>query len=599
MFKLFKHRNPFVYIFLGIYLTLIAVIITESCLSSSVTGSQSNLIAQIMAIFVNEKAGPQSVEVLKPIEISNIKDSSYLGKDENDISLIAEGTTTLLSIDIQYPEKKNQDDEYDKNYVINRDNENKDDYQLVLASSLNKNIYTINIRIVAGAPLEETQIFNIQVSDNIEYEYKFKIVELAKPGENDYEAKLDKTTLKIGETTQINTKLVGDSRTDAYLRRYFDITKIEHSSSNESVATIDQYGVIRAIGNGYAVINYGKYQFDINVTNESMIIPATNVLSLDATKTTISTLDYDYVFDQEDASLYSAIIYPHFSNDELIDKGVTYILEDNDLNAKIAPFKYDEEGYPIYQDDEGKDCVRVCGYRKKGEVTLTAIANYDSTITESIVLTIGAAQPVEMKLNISDAKMILDTQKIISATFTPINTQNTALNVTCNDEEAFRISNNNSSSITIIANKVGNFTLTISSVANPDIKQTINIEIEAKQLINDLNFDDFHSFIRKFAGHLSLFLVTAIFGFLFFYTFFKEEKHKYIFGLPITLLLGFMVAGISEWIQYYVPTRSGLFSDVLIDFLGYSVGTILSLLIYLIIYFIIRYIVKKKNSKEN
>ena len=152
----------------------------------------------------------------------------------------------------------------------------------------------------------------------------------------------------------------------------------------------------------------------------------------------------------------------------------------------------------------------------------------------------------------------------------------------------------NSSSVTITALKEGNYSLTIKSLSNESISKVINFKITAKQTINENNFADFHQFMRKFAGHGTVFLITAIFGFLFFYSYFEVEKEKHMFGLTASLLIGFIVAGLSELIQKLVPGRYGSWDDIGIDYLGYVLGTLITLGIYLIIYF-----VKKTKRKKD
>ena len=113
----------------------------------------------------------------------------------------------------------------------------------------------------------------------------------------------------------------------------------------------------------------------------------------------------------------------------------------------------------------------------------------------------------------------------------------------------------------------------------------------AKQAINDDNYSDFHSFIRKSAGHFALFGITAVFGLIFFYTYF-EDKKKIWMGLVISISIGLFIAALSELIQYNIPTRGGSFKDVGIDFVGYIIGTIITLGVILIITAI-----KKRNKK--
>ena len=594
-----KHRRPKVYIFLGLFISTIVFVLVESCLPSSISGAQSNFFAKIYAFFINTATGPQETEIVKPKEILNVRDSSYLGKDNEGNSKIAIGTTTLLSIDIQYPEKKNVDDTLDRTYTIENVLGNKDDYNLVLSSSLNKLVYTINIRIVTDKNIsgQESDLykFNVKVSDNLTYPYSFRIVDLETP--TSFLATIDKTNLKIGETAQINTQLTGENRTDTYLRRYFDTAKIVSSSSNNNVATIDKYGVVHAVASGGATITYGNYSFNVHVNNESIVNPVSNTITLTSSKSQVSSLDYDYVFETgEDSDNYSTLIYPSFSDTSLEDKSVSYYL-DSKLKAKIAPYKYDDQGYPIYKDDNGKDCVRLCGYREKGTVKLTCVSNANNDIKSSIEIEVGEAAAEQMIVNLQDNfEIVMGDQKVITASFSPKNTKNTAIKVTCSDESALQISNNNTASVTISAKKEGQYTLTISSISNPSLTKTVSFEIKAKQTINPNNFADFATFVRKYGGHMIIYLIMAVFGFLFFYSYFEEEKQKYMFGLPASLTIGFVVAGLTELIQLFVPSRGGQWKDVGIDYLGFTIGTVTTLIIYLIVYFIKRAIKKKKNS---
>ena len=587
-----KNRKPKVYIFLAIFALLSTFIIVESCLDSSLSGWQSELFARISAIFINNATGPQATKVHKPLSIEKKSDSSRLGQNEEGNSKIAIGTTTLLQLEVTYPEKDNKDDEYDKNYVITDISGNKNDYNLVLDSSLNLTKYTLNIRIVANNLTNDLYQFNVTVADTKTYEYKFHIVDLEAPTQ--YEAKLEKTNLKIGETTTINAKITREGNTDAYWKRYYDISKISRSSDDPSIATIDEYGVIHALSTGSTTINYGTYHFNVSVNDQSITKPVTNSITLNSSKEAVSLLDYDYVYEEnEDKDTYSALIYSNFADTSLEDQSVSWSISDN-LKAKLGPYKYDEDGYPLYHDDDNKPCVRVSGYRKDGNVTLTCLSNVDNNIKQTLNINVTGATATDMSVNIADNfEFIMGAQKVIKGTFTPKNTYNTKINVTCNDAEAIKITNNNSSSVTITALKVGNFTLTIKSLSNESLTKTISFKITAKQTINENNFADFHQFMRKFAGHGSLFLLTAIFGFLFFYSYFENEKEKHMFGLTASLLIGFLVAGLSELIQYFVPTRYGSWKDIGIDFLGYVLGTLITLGIYLIVYFI-----KKRKRKE-
>ena len=308
-----------------------------------------------------------------------------------------------------------------------------------------------------------------------------------------------------------------------------------------------------------------------------------------------SVLDYDYVFNVDDNSNdYSSLIVATHSNNELLDKSISFELSD-DIKAKLAPYKYDEDGYPIYYDDNNNPCVRVCGYRQKGDVILNAYSNMDNNITSNKTFSVGEALAESMNVNVNNNVEIITNDQIrISATFSPKNTFNTAIRVTTSDDNIASISSNNTSSPIITGNAQGECMITITSLSNESLNKTFNLKVKIKKAIDDDNFTDFASFMRKFAGHFSLFLLTAVFAMIFYYTYIDDFKKLWLTSL-LTLGSGFITAGISELIQLFVPTRSGVWLDVGIDFLGFIIGAGITLLIILLIRFIVN---KKKAKKE-
>ena len=568
-----KHRKPIVYISLGIYAFLIALIIFESCLPSGLSGERSNLFAQISAWFINETTDPITPKSIDPVEILDITDTTYLGQDENGVSNIVQGTTTLVSIPFKYPTKKDGYDEYNYKYTLDYKVGNKDDYNVVLSSRTGSdNMYIVDMRVVASEMTSDLYQIDVNIGA-LKYEYKFHIIPLGVP--TNYESRISKNTLKIGEAIKVDTKLLDDSRSDTYLRRYLDESKLERGSLNDEIALIDEYGVIHAKGAGTTSITYGKYSFDITVSNESITKPVINSISLDKTAHQPSLLDYDYIFnDEDDINDYSTVIYASYEDTTLEDQSVTWISSDNQ-KVKLAPYKYDNDGYPVYIDELNRPCVRVSGYRKKGDVTITCLSNADNSIKETTTLTVGEALPTEMTINITnDLSLNVNEQKVINATFTPKNVNNRNIHIDVDDSNKVSISNNDTSSVTITGLKVGKVHITITSLANNTLKKEFNVSFNAKDKINEDNYEDFHGFMRKAAGHFFLFLVTALVGTLFFYTYIDNNKYLWVTILA-SLLTGVLAASISELIQYFIPSRGGVIADVGIDSLGYLIGTAL------------------------
>ena len=595
----FKHRKPKLYVYFGFYVALVLLIIVESCMGSSLSGSQSGFFAQISSWFVNLIKGPQVVQVLDPSEIGTVTDSSVLGTDEDGYAHIALGTTTLHSIEVKYPAKANKDDTFNKEYTIEHIEGNQDDYAIVSNSQVFDTTIKLNVRVVANKKTSDSYKFDVKLANNVKHTYKFKIVDLAKP--TSFDAKLDVRNIKIGESTTIDTKLTGtDTRGDRYYKRYYDLSLIERSSSNPAVANIDQYGVIHGLSQGSATIHYGNKDFTVNVSNEHIAVPTTNSITISKSgMTNPNLLDYDYVYEpNETSNLYSVVLKANFQDSSLEDKSVSWTI-DTLLKAKLGPYKYDDNGYPIYKDDNGTPACRISGYREKGNVRVTCVSNADNSVSSYIDLSVGEAVASDFTLNYQTLSMSLGEQKIISVAlegFTPKNVNNKAIGITCSDNEAFTFTNNNTADVTLLANKVGNFTLVIKSLSNESFSKELQVTVTAKQAINEYNFSDFHDFIRKFSGHMLLFLVTTMFGFLFFYEYFDDKKQRFLFALCFALGISLIVAGLSELIQLFVPTRSGTFMDVGIDFLGAVIGMIIVSAIYWLIYWIKS--LKKKNHPE-
>lgn len=590
-----KRRKPVVYISLTLYALLSTFIIIESCIEGGLSSTQSHLFANIAAFIVNMVEGPQVPETIKPTSVKEFSNSAVLGKDDKGNTQIALGTTTLVSYEVTYPTKEKKD-VYDYTYSIEKVDGVKDDYNVIASTRNSGGKFYIDVRIVANAMNSDYYLLNLRVADELTYACPFNIVSL--PAPKTFTAKETTYTLKQGETKQVNIRLDDPKRTDTDLRRYYDQTLLSHTSSDASIATIDEYGVIHGHHQGHTTVYYGEQSIEVTVSEESIVKPATNTLHISKSESSKdpSLLDYDFVFAKdENPDHYSALLYASFEDETLEDQSVTWMSSDP-LSVKLAPYAYDEEGFPIYHDEDGKPCVRACGYRTNKDTTITCISNADPSIQSTYPLSISEAKPISMKLNIAGpVELELGKQTTITSKFTPQNTFNAAIHVET-DGDVLSIKNNDSTSVTLLSQKEGKTHVVVTSVANPTLKAEFDVNVKAPQAIDDHNYEEFHQSFRKFLGHFLLFAVTAVAGFVFFFTFFDTLKLRMALGLPITLGSGLFIAGLSEIIQYYVPQRSGTWMDVGIDFSGYLAGTLICLAIFGLIMLIVKK--KKKNQDE-
>ena len=94
-----------------------------------------------------------------------------------------------------------------------------------------------------------------------------------------------------------------------------------------------------------------------------------------------------------------------------------------------------------------------------------------------------------------------------------------------------------------------------------------------KDAINESNIGTFTQVIRKVVGHFGLFVLSGFFTSLAIHLgSYYLKKYQWLYGFAFTLFFGLFLAGLTELIQSFIPTRSGEIRDVLIDFSGFIVG---------------------------
>ena len=108
----------------------------------------------------------------------------------------------------------------------------------------------------------------------------------------------------------------------------------------------------------------------------------------------------------------------------------------------------------------------------------------------------------------------------------------------------------------------------------------IKIKVLRQNFIEKNN--DFFFKIRKSIGHFGAFLVLGFFST--FAWFFIFKKKRIYLSIPISLALGFIVAGLTEFIQFFVPGRTGIFDDVLLDYYGFLSSSIVISFIFMTIF---------------
>lgn len=582
-----KNRKPSVYVYLTLYAFLGVLIIAESCFPSSSSGAQSNLFSRVMAEVVNFFSPPDVGKVIEPQALQLKGDSSFLTPVDG-IPQIALGTTSRVDFQFTYPAKDDAKDSYDKAFTVTALN-GKEGTDFALTRNFDSTNATVYVRINAKKSADTPFKIQVKGGGDCTATYDFKIVDL--PAPTSYAlTPFSSSTIELGKSARFELTLTdprtgiaeSEKKNDHELRRYFDPSKLAHTSSDPSVLQVDEFGVVHPLKTGKATASYGQYsqEFQILPQASSTIVPALNSLSLNASQSGVSLMDYDFFSSAEAPVLYeqySTAVHASFStlpSDSSLSFAIT---SGNALSAKIIPYRYERDsGKESWVDENGFPACRVQGYRVAGAITLSATCNANPEVKANLTLNVAGAlaKTATFYLGATEAKDLaldVNAQLILTASFFPANTANTALHAVSDSPAILALTGDGTNTIVLTALKKGSATVHVNSLSNASLTSDFMITVTESGVISDANFNEFAQFMRKAAGHFGLFFVTALLGFLFFHAYIAESKRDYL-GFLGGGFIGFLLAGFSELIQYFVPGRTASWSDVGIDVLGYLLG---------------------------
>ncbi len=130
------------------------------------------------------------------------------------------------------------------------------------------------------------------------------------------------------------------------------------------------------------------------------------------------------------------------------------------------------------------------------------------------------------------------------------------------------------------------------------IEFDVNITINKRPFITDMK--SFFLKVRKALGHFGAFAVVGLLGAITWFLWLRGKKWFPV-GVFANFALGFGLSWLTEDIQKYVPGRCGLWSDVWLDFAGFSLLagiTTLTIVIVWLTRLIIRLVKKKKANQQ-
>ncbi|MCI2111509.1 MAG: VanZ family protein [Bacilli bacterium] len=569
-----SQRKASFWAFLAFYAFFGAFILVQSCLPGDISSSQSELVAQAVAFFVNLGSGNATAEVIEPTAIA-LKDgvegdTTYLPSIDG-VPQIAVGTTTRLWFEVSYP--------YGKIGVEDGT------FEVTAAKGGDSFAYSVDtgnhvVRIVPSSPCEGAEI-KIVAGKLPPYFYAFDAVAL--PAPDDYAVDFPATSLRVNETMEVTVGPGESSQIDmTKFLRYYDPTLLEHSSGDERVATIDEYGNVRAVGEGSSLLRVGDKTCRLTVAG-ALPSPGGASLGIEKTSGEVRLLDYG-----EDAAKYGASFAARVSGlAEGADPSVRWWLTGNEygLKARIV--------------SAGDSVCHIQGYREKGAFIVHAALRAEPSAEAAIEAETSEIVPSSMSLLYATSTGEAQSFRALPSSIRVEKTTSVYLkgdfggtaptdsNLTVDDLEGdVLVYGENTSSLTLSFPATGDYSLTVRSEADPSLSVSFSVMV-SPATVSPENAS-FHIWVRKNIGHLGLFLCLGVFGCLFWHSFFEGPFRKEWWKFALTNLgIGFLTALTSEAVQL-IPSleRGARWMDVGIDMAGFSIGFVVAFLVFLALFLV-------------
>ncbi len=554
----------------GIFLSL--VILVNSCLPSSTSG----LISSFFFVNIEDALNPGKSAPTEPVTGADLvfatKNSykwNYVnGYQEDEIPL---GCTKKLVFNIAPSTATN------KNYS----------YKLIGATSSQVAV----TRDGTNLYIQPNELVNFSIecttADGSFTKTKdFKTVELVAP-----QGFLADESIKLvmGKSKQISLSyddvfLTKDGKQETLMpERYYDVSKLTFTPMDNNIISVNEYGYItsKQVGSTTITVSNGELTKTINVevkANEDTIVEPTS-FEIAADKLNIGLLDMDNDRSPAEGEVYHAHIVVDWWENVPTDDSIYYISSDP-LTAMV--------------DSEGN----VRGYRKSGEVTITAYSVRNPELHKSLTF---VSSPVMMTdFDIKNKGTSLEAiakgqNRDISFTVSPSKATNIAFECK-SDNESILVATSKGRTVNLSGVTPGKTTFKVWPKDNPDLVKTYEIEVRPYSVQDDPNYNEEHSSFRKSWGHFAAFLIDGVLLTVGLVLLFGEVKYLQYFLYIISLTFGVSLAGLTEFIQKLMPTRNGNMNDVLIDSGGYFIGVLSVLAIFMVIA-LVKFFVKRKKKK--
>ena len=529
-------------LFLLITLVINIVTILQSALpgnlSSAESGRITTLFVQIGNLFTKEK-----VEIIKPV------------------SLTLEETTPLV-----YGESRRITPIFEPSDTTNKTLkwESSDESTIKVTSG--------GVMVAEGELNKPVTIKATSIADPTIYA-EIEVIIRENPTPTNFVLSVTKSTQLAGLTSKISISNIEP--------RFADVNKIKYEVS-EPFASIDKEGIVRSSEPG--LIKVTAYTEEDPIENN---VPFSETLEIEFLPNDDPIIEPEEITINGPTSgdIYSYVkLEASFGGVIPSDEAITW----STLNNYIGDISFvnDEEMSPLPSD--GKS-VYIYGRKFAGTTTIRATSNYDPSIYKDFKITFKEVLPLSLHIKINETIITLGKSQTLNVDFGEILPTVREVKFTRSNEKVVIIENKGDYAI-MKAVGVGTVNVSVTSVANPELKEMVRVTITS---LSEEQVDDMHAFLRKAFGHFSLYLINAIFSMLAIWYFFNitENKLAAIFGSGFGVFMAFF----TEFIQTFIPARAGLIQDGIINFSGFLLGII----IFYTVKALYNYYLKRKLDKKD
>lgn len=552
------------WVFLAISILLNSFVVFYSCLDGPTTNRWNKFFTQIYTNIINGITHKETINVpLNGINVrlSSAEENKYNAIPGYKLKEIPLGSAKEIRCDFTPNDASDQAIKY----VANPSDHVRLDQNGAVLSVVGLKKGTVNI---SGISSDGNFISSLTVD----------VIDRVTP--KSFKVSLPKTEIPIGEYATFQFDIDGGplGHNELINSRYYNTKNLVFSSSDESIAKVDNNGVIHSINPGNAQITVSNND-DIEEVFPITILPG----SIPPLYDDLHIVGDDFCYENEMILDQSTGKNRHllkiFDGETELDSS-DFIFESSDeLSVMVDRFG------------------NVRGFRKlvTDDINVTIKATHKvtgQTVQKSITLKNELPNKMTVLVNFND-KSYYNPESVIvcegdlvkvNILVSP-NGQNKNMIVTCDNESIVETSNEGFSYL-IYLKQTGNVSFLVKSEANPLLERTFKLEIIPKGSITTDDINTVTHSLRKIFGHAFIFAITQVFTLLTFYMFLHDKK--WFIYLITSILSGFLLSGISELIQSFIPTRGAGFIDVLID----SSGVLFAALIIMLIIYLIG---KKRN----